>query len=314
MQNLLKEYKKPDERWEIWGVNSHSEFMSKFMVIGRFHDNVPELIKEEFKVVERLLCYSYYHYPLIDEAFSKVTRIFESAISLRLKELNIPDEKKIETLDKKIKKIEAYTSSTLMKDWNAAKNIRNSFAHPIAGSLRGITLFNGFFQMVNILNTIFLDKTIVEYNIQALNQLKEVATPFKKGLFKFQIEDKNFLVWSILPYSFFENKNVKKSFWVIHPVLTYFPQKIDKINFSLPIFQSLKNIRITENSFEATNIYNNKMIFATPTNKKENIELLNKHQAQIESSEIEVKQAYWNLLEHEINNEVVKFLYENCWE
>jgi hypothetical protein len=313
MGNLIHQYHIPDRIWKIWNANSHEDFIKNFMVIGKFHDKVPDKIINDYKIVERLLCYSYYHYPLLDEAFSKATRIFESAIKLRLKELGIPDPPKFESLEKKIKKIEPFTSPTVLIEWNKARDIRNAFAHPEAGSLMGIIVLRGFYQMVNIINTVFLDKNVIEENEQLLNNLKAESLHLKEGLFKFQYQGKNILVWSIIPYSFFKTRNIDKSFWVFHPVFTYFPQTTDKLDFSLPICLRLCNLEISEISIKATILKSGEKIEATKTDNPINIDQLKKHKDLIASSEMTVKDLYWHHLESEVTFEVVKFLYDECW-
>ena len=314
MNNLIKEFHEQDERWAIWGINSHEEFIKQFMVIGKFHKSVPFEIIDEFKAVERLLCYSYYYFPLLDEAFSKITRIFESAVKIRMEELGIPSKKGFESLNEKIRKIEPFISPTLLAEWIAAKEKRNSFAHPTAGSLKGIIYYRGLFQMVNIINTVFLDKDKIDQSEQALANLKFESQHLKDGLFKFEAGDKNYLVWSLVPYSCFETSKISKSFWVIHPVLTYFPQKVEKLNFSLPIPLRLTNIKITNDSFEALNIASGQIVRVTRTINPINLELLNKHKELVASSELIVRKHYWQLMESEMGFELAKFLYEECWE
>jgi hypothetical protein len=314
MENLIQQYHIPDRIWKIWKADSYDYFIDNFMVTGKFHDKVPEKIINDYKIVERLLCYSYYHYPLLDEAFSKATRVFESAIKLRLKELGIPEPMKFESLEKKIKKIEPFTSPTVLMEWNKAREIRNAFAHPEAGSLMGIIVLRGFYQMVNIINTIFLDKTIIEENELLLNNLKTEALHLKEGLFKFEFQEKNFLVWSIIPYSYFRTKNVDKSFWVFHPVFTYFPQTTDKLDFSLPICLRLSNLEISDIGIKATILGSGDKIVAIKTDNPINIDQLKKHKNIIVSSEMTVKDLYWHHMESEVTFEVVKFLYDECWK
>jgi hypothetical protein len=313
MNDLIQKYHTPDQRWNLWNANNYEEFIKTFMVIGKFHDKVPPVIKDEYKIVERLICYSYYHYPLLDEAFSKATRIFESAIKNRLDELGIPV-KGLVTLEKKIKKIEPFTSSAVFDEWNKARKIRNYFAHPEAGKYLGITVARGFYQMVNILNLIFLDKKEIEENEHLGDQLKEKAIHFKQGLFILHFGDKKILIWSFIPYSFFRTKNAEKSFWVFHPVLTYFPQTIEKLNFSLPLYLNLKNLNISTDHFEATILGSGQKIIITPTNNPLDINQLIKHNEIILSSEYKVKEIFWHLLETEMSFELTKFLYSECWE
>ncbi len=92
MTDSFNYFHTPDPIWETWGINTHEQFLDDFIVKGKFHTNVPESVVKEYEIVERLFCYSYYSYQLIDETFSKVTRIFEGAVNLRLDELNIKRE------------------------------------------------------------------------------------------------------------------------------------------------------------------------------------------------------------------------------
>jgi len=313
MDKLIEEYHRPDERWGLWGINSYDEFIQKFMVIGKFHKGIPPEIIEEYKVVERLLCYSYYHFPLLDEAFSKVTRIFEAAVKLRMEELEIPAKKGYESLYDKIKKIEPFISTTLFEEWIAAKEQRNTFAHPTAGSLKGIIHFRGLFQMVNIINTVFLDKNKIDESEGLLSNLKNESDHFRDGLFKFKFGDKNYLIWSLVPYSCFETQSILKSFWVVNPVLTYFPQTLEKLDFSFPIALRLANLKITKDSFEAENLASGQKVYATLTNDPRNLDLLKRHKELVESSELIVRKHYELRMRFEMGCELTKFLYDECW-
>lgn len=313
MNDLIQQYHTPDKRWTIWNANNYERFIKTFMVTGKFHDKVPSVLVDEYKVVERLLCYSYYHYPLLDEAFFKATRIFESAIKLRQKELGLPM-KEFESLEKRIKKIEPFTSPTVFQDWEKVRMIRNYFAHPEAGKLTGITVVRGFYQMVNIINLIFLDKLEIEENEHLLDNLKSKAIHFKQGLFILQFADKKYLIWSLLPYSLFRTKKAEKSFWVFHPVLRYFPQTVEKLDFSFPLYLNLKDISISNDSFEATILDLGQKITITTTDNPINQEQLKKHNEIILSSDYQVKEIYWNYLEAELSFALTKFLYSECWK
>lgn len=311
MKDYIQRYHTPDRIWKIWKADSYEDFIENFMVAGKFHDKVPEKIKNDYKIVERLLCYSYYHYPLLDEAFSKATRVFESAIKLRLKELGIPEPKKHESLEKKIKSIEPFTSPSVLQKWNKAREVRNVFAHPEAGSLMGITVLRGFYQMVNILNTIFLDKEVIDTNELLVNNLKAEAQHLKEGLFKFHFHEKDFLVWSIIPY--YKTFEGDRSFWVFHPVLTNFPQTTDKLNFDLPFYVRLSNIKITKFGIEAIDLISGEKIIATKTDNAINKDLLERHKELIATSQVDVKNIYLHHLETELSFELIKFQYNECW-
>lgn len=313
MDNHLKDFHTPDTMWEGWNVNTHEEFMDRFMVVSKFHSNVPDEIQKDFEVVERLLCYSYYSYPLIDEAFSKATRIFESAVKKRLELLGITIRNNSASLNEMLKRLENHTSPQLIAEWHKARKIRNIFAHPEPGRLFGITVFRSFIQMVNILNNLFLDKKQVEKNEAILIKLKDKTSNFNNGLFKLEIDDKAYLIWSIIPYCAFKTKKGIKSFWVFHPVLTYFPQTKDKMDFSMPICLSLEKVKYSKNNLIAINLNDKKTIKLSLTDKTENKNALAKHKQLLASCEIGVRKMYKHYLDTELANSIVKFIYNECW-
>lgn len=313
MTKQLKDFHTPDSIWEVWNVNSHEEFMDRFMVKGKFHSNVPDEIQKEFEVVERLLCYSYYSYPLIDEAFSKVTRIFEAAVKKRLELLGITTKKNSTTLNIMLDKLKEHTSNQLITEWHKARKVRNIFAHPSPGQRFGITVFSSFIQMVNILNTLFLDKKQIEKNESLLSKLKQKTSNFNNGLFKLEIEDKAFLIWSIIPHYAYKAKNGIKSFWVFHPVFTYFPQTSEKMDFSMPIYLHLEKVEYSKNKIIAINSQDNKTIKVSITDKQENKDALANHKQLLASCEVEVRKMYFYHLDTELAKNIVKFIYKECW-
>lgn len=86
-------YLQPDIIWRSFGVTSDTDFIDKFVLKGIFHSLVPVIIVEDYKLVERLLFYNYFNYPLLDEAFSKSTRIFEASVTLKLEIVGLKKKK-----------------------------------------------------------------------------------------------------------------------------------------------------------------------------------------------------------------------------
>ncbi|GET35238.1 hypothetical protein PbJCM13498_41010 [Prolixibacter bellariivorans] len=314
MEKQIHKFSQPDETWAIWDIKSHEDFLSRFMVKGRFHKNVPEEISKEYEIVERLIYYSFYCYPLIDEAFSKATRLFEAGVKIRLNQLAITCNGKYESLKSKLEKLGKHTSVDFYKEWDKAREVRNIFAHPEAGRLMGITVYRSFLQMVNILNTLFLDKEIVESNENHLIKLKKQTEKFKRKLFILELDSKRFLVWSIIPYSFFGTGNKAKSFWFFHPVLTSFPQTTDKINFDIPIFLRLTDVKITDSGIRGTDLISKRVVKAYKTMDAANFKLYETHKLLRSSSDIAVKNLYLKFIEEELAYEIVKFLYFECWD
>jgi hypothetical protein len=314
MDKILTKYLQPDETWSIWKINSHEEFLEKFMVAGKFHKDVPDQIIKDYEIVERLICYSYYHYPMFDEAFSKITRLFEAAVNLRLEMSGIEKSKKFQSLNVKLKKLEKLTSIEIYKQWDNAREIRNVFAHRDAGCFMGIIIYRSLLQMVNIINTLFLNKNITELNKSSLEIIETQSRNFRNGLFILEFEGKNYLGNAMIPYAFFKKDTINLSFWVFHPILTHFPQTVDKLAFTLPFFLRLKDIKIKDDILQGINLTNGKSIILTVTNKEEDINKFKAYKAIFETSETKVKKIHLSHFMKEVSFEITKFLYYECWE
>ena len=82
----MRNYYLPDSRW---AVSSRQVYEDRFVVKGKFHNLVPDDIIKEFEIAERLMAYSYYCYPMYDEAFKKLLGMTEMAVKLRCKQFGI---------------------------------------------------------------------------------------------------------------------------------------------------------------------------------------------------------------------------------
>jgi len=307
----ISEFLQPDTIWEVFGINSQEEFIEKFITKGKFHKNVPETIQKDFKLVERLQFYSYYNYPLIDEAFGKSTRIFEASISLKIKALGI-EKKGFESLSSKIKRLEKFSSNELYKQWLHSKELRNIFAHCEAGQLMGITLLKAFKHINNMINTIFLKQEEIVKKEHSLKKIASESEHLKKGLFILEYKSNLYLIWSMIPYTSSINNGVEKSFWVFHPV--YGEKQIKELSdFPSPFKLNLMNLKIYENGLSASESETNEIIEIRSTNNVELIEKYDLHNKQMIDIGLDLKQKYWLILENELNKGVTEFIY-NTWE
>lgn len=311
METIIKQYHTPESIWKGFNVNTHEEFMQTFFRKGKFHKNVPDQIREDYGKVERVFCYAYYHYPLIDEAFSIATRIFEAAITIRLEELKLSNTGRLE---KKIARLEEFSSPQLLDQWNHTRKIRNYFAHPNPGSLMGITLIRGFAQLINILNTVFLSREEIVEDESKLEELKTEAEYLKDGLYVLIDSGKPYLIYSAIPYSYAEFNTVEKTFWAFHPVLIDFPQTMENLAFSNPIFKSLHSISISKEGLQEKEVGTNKQISLSPTDDPNNIEAYQRYRDLFSSAEEMVKISFNTHIKMEINYSVVNFLYNEAWE
>lgn len=306
----MKNFLEPDKTWESFGITSQEDFQKKFVTIGKFHKNVPKEIVSDYEIVERLQFYSYYKYALVDEAFARATKIFEAGVNIKIRSLKLEKEKGFESLNAKIKKLEKFTSSELNKQWNHSREIRNIFAHHEANRLFGSTLLNSFMYIINMINTLFLEKDEILNHEKALLELQNKAIKYEKGLFIMNFKGKPLLIWSCIPYTISTNIKENISLWCFHPV--YKTKELKKLNdFPPPIIIGLEKINIDNDIFKAKCIDNNHDIQIQGTNKTENIIQYEIYNQTMLNADTQLKQLYWNVLEKKIGNEVSKFLYQN---
>lgn len=165
-KDKYREYLAIDECWAIFNTNSLDEHIHKNVVKGVFHENVPKDILDDFKTIEYQQVYSYYHWPLMDEALNKGLRLLEMAIKLKAKESGIelktldakPREKSFNQLINEVCKMEPLTQ--LKKTIHHLRDIRNFTTHKDSnsyfGGMGGLVKRN-LMRLVNLINDLFLN-------------------------------------------------------------------------------------------------------------------------------------------------------------
>ena len=300
-----------DSVWENFGIKSQADFNQNYITIGKFHKNVPEVIQNDFKIVESLQFFSYYKYAIIDEAFGKATRIFEASIDIKINSLGI-EKKGFEPLSSKIRRLEEYSSSELHKQWVHSKEIRNLFAHHKAGRLMGVTLIRGFKHIVNMINSVFLEKHEIIEKENLLKLIVKESIHLKKGLFIMEYNRNKYLVWSMQPYTALLKDGLEQSFWVFHPVFGV--NKIESVSdFPEPFKLNLKNLEITNDGLSATIIETEETINITKTDKIENIAKYEFHLKQMRDLNLDLEHDYTLILQSDINKAITNFIYLYAW-
>jgi hypothetical protein len=237
-------YFEPDEIWKTFGINSEIDFREKYLLEGKFHSLVPDKIINEYKIVERILFYSYFNYPLIDEAFSKSTRIFEASITLKLEILGLK-KSGFETLAFKLKRLEKFCSNDLFQQWKQAKNFRNDFAHREAGVLLGVAIMNAFKHNLNMINSIFLESSTILEKENSHKKLLQQSEHLVKGLFILEFNKRKILIYAARPFTTGIINNFGKSLWIFIPILgsNVIQHSTD---FPAPIILKLENVEINK--------------------------------------------------------------------
>lgn len=170
------EYLAIDERWAIFSTNSLDEHIQKNVVRGVFHKNVPKDVMDDFKTIEYQQVYSYFHWPLMDEALNKGLRLLEMAIKLKAQESGIalktpdakPREKSFNQLINEVCKGEPLTQ--LRETIHHLRNIRNFTTHRDSNSYLGGTggmVKRNLMRLVNLINDLFQDSELLKVNLSS---------------------------------------------------------------------------------------------------------------------------------------------------
>jgi hypothetical protein len=313
MKDFNLKFLEPDSNWKELGIKNQKDYLDKIYIEGRFHKNVPDVIKMDFKLVESLIFYSYFNYRLIDEAFGKATRNFESSVDIRMDELNLERQKGFESLKSKIDRLQKYYSTELTNQYKVLKELRNTFAHHKAGRLLGITVVNGFIHVINMINSLFLSKIQIEHKERLLKKLTIESSHLRKGTFILENAENRYLIWSAVPQTCWksDDKNLK-SFWVFHPIVA--ASEITDINhFPEPFYYNLKDLEIYDSGMKGVNLESGGIITMTATDNEDNINYYKKHFQLMRKTDLELKQMYAHLLQQNIGKRVSKFLYKEAW-
>lgn len=255
----------PVNIWDIYGINSREEFVSRYVVEGKFHKNVPEDIAKSFVTVSYLLAHSYYHLPMFDEAFSKALLIMEMAIKLKAKQLNIPikqsPNKKGLTLDKKLWTIidEICKKDELIflkPDFDRARHIRNNKMHPDRHSFAGTMSFadSNVRLFVNIINLLFLDRNKLVELHEINEQLEIDLFPFQKGLYVLEFQNNKILIDGFFKFKYREFENNRLLIMYINPLTTKVHEHYVEHKFPEPLIITFADFKVKEESIEGIDL------------------------------------------------------------
>lgn len=159
-------YYQPDTRWPIFGAPTREQFEARYVFPPRFHAGVPEDIVKSYTTASHLMALAWYHYPVYDEALSKLLLLLEMAIRLRCQQLGLPAGPK-RTLQELIMALEAAEPAKELGWWlQILRQLRNQVAHPERHSFGGATFRPAMLRMVNTLNQLFDEEASVTQGLE----------------------------------------------------------------------------------------------------------------------------------------------------
>jgi len=306
-----KKFLEPDSRWILWECHSHKEYLDRFFIKGKFHPDVPEAVRSSYEIVERLIAYSYFHYPMIEEVISKMTRIFEMAVKIKAKSLGINCNKGLSDCLNKLKSHEEI-EPTMSKMWFGLKEIRNYYAHPESHSFSGPTPLIMLYPTINTINSLFCPGDFFLESENRLIELQRTLHFFNDGIFIYEANDVKRLIISARPY-FLEAKS-GRSLWIMVPVYINFPNKMEAFDYlQNPMIMRLSDITLKDGTLSAMDYTNGIIIKLYPTEIEGNVLAAKKYKHSFDSADEDVKLLHNSNSEQIEFHEKQKFIYDEFW-
>jgi hypothetical protein len=316
-----QDFLQADRRWAVWGCHSHEQYLEKYSVTGKFHSAVPEKVKEAYHTVERLIAYSYFYYPMTEEAWSKLTRIFEMSIRNRAQQLGIATDKTTKTgrcipenLGALINKLKIHPAShqEWVDEWMNVKTQRNLHAHPMEPNYGGPINLMMVVPMINVINSVFIDKEWFNAARERVRALQERAHFYSKGVYVLDLSGRRLIVTRAIPAVVSHDE--KRSVWIMEPVGLQFPQTMGEYFSFDPILLRLTDICINKKFLKATDYLNNQKVVVTPSDHPSDLEYTKNYLRQMNTAEQKVLRVYNHNFIYHLYTERERFIYDEFWE
>jgi hypothetical protein len=316
-----QEFLQADRRWTVWGCQSHEQYLEKYFLPGKFHSAVPEKVKEAYHTVERLIAYSYFYYPMTEEAGSKVSRIFEMAVRIRAQELGIATDKitkagKIqpENLSVLIDNLRKYPESDQEwgEEWVDFKSLRNLYAHPGGPNYGGAVNLMAIVPMINIINSIFITTDWFKATRERVKALQDRAEFYSKGLYVLGLNGNRLLLTRAVPVMV--SLDEKRSLWFLEPVGLKFPQNMDEYFAFNPIMIKLSDVVIKDASLYGYDYMKSIAITISPTDHPDDIACTKIYFEQQNTAREQVRIVHNQNTNYHLYYEREKFIYDEFWE
>ena len=285
-----------DERWDLYGIKSREDFVEKFVVEGKFHNQVPADIVSAFETVSYLLANSYSHWELQDEALNKALLIMEMAVKLKAKELNIDlkflPNKKGHVFEKKLSTIideicSKSDLSFLKPDFDRARNLRNHVVHPDRHSFMGVLAKakSNFMLFNNIINLMFLQDKEIKLLLNNRLEIGNKLEVFKNSLFVLETSKHKILIDTIHFHKYACYNNKELLILLVNPILLNVYENFTQNKFPEPMLIILKEFNIEDSKISGIDMENNS-IMINYTAKLANILTLKTYSEEIAKLEI----------------------------
>lgn len=314
------EYHQPDDRWDaVFGIPDFETYQTKLVVKGLFHPTVPKDVIDAYNVAEYMMALAYYHYPLYDEAFSKLLRITEMAVKLRCNQLGIELKKEGSPINKKLSTLInelciAEPGKDLKHGLTVIRNIRNSVMHPDKHSYSGAMSKGAIQSTVTLLNELFIPGPIFTPFLKHHDGIKKQLIDYQTGLFILEYQEKRYLIESAR----IEAAILVADHWiyylVAYPVTLNIGDQMKTHSYSMPLLYFVNDLTLGENWISAKEAETNVPIKITTSNHPDNLATYQRFVAEREAASLNDKSIYDHFVKDTIARKENEFWYKWLWK
>lgn len=246
------------QKHSVWDVPNLEEFKKRLLEDVFLKKEVPEEIKEQLKVIEKLMIHCYYEYDFIDVAMLQAIITLEKALKIRYEELGNTLTKRTSFEDLINWALDKQLFEDLNPDlYHGLRNIRNEKVHKSKSGKGGILYLKGVYRIFDFVNDLYED---VDLRVKRQSECKNLQEEFEKrypnGLI-FTLGDKRWIGYKVVPAFINNKKTVPELSLSISRIFD--PNKYSG-NYGKPdncIELAVKNWRFEENGFNGIDLENN---------------------------------------------------------
>ncbi|MBI5541446.1 MAG: hypothetical protein HY951_15380 [Bacteroidia bacterium] len=274
---------KKDEIWEVFnGVSDLDTFQNKLLEPIYLKQQVPDDIKTEIKLVDKLLKHSYFEYQFIDLALTQAIFALEKCMRIRYKEINNKSSKSILF----VALIDWFFENNYFEIWNKdiltiLRTIRNGKLHGEKKTIGGVAFIHKVYSVIYLINDLYENPTLRKTRILGSTDLQSNLNELlvEGGVLSYNNKRIIFFKADLV---FFNNKTIPNTInlvvWSIFD-LTTFKQEKQIIPYSFEI----SNWKFQIESFSGLNISDNTEIIVSKIKNENDVNKFTKWRSEFQS-------------------------------
>lgn len=259
----MQDWYQPDNIWKAVGIPDRDTFVQRCVFASRFHSKVPQDITRAYGTASHLMAQAWYHYPLYDEAISKLLFTMEIAVKQRCQQVGVAlttsnaagrtRSIRLQVLIDQLLAIEPHKGQFLGQWLHYVRELRNSFAHPDHYSYGGISLRHHILPLLNLLNFLFLDEALMQESADYIAVLRQ-QIPSAANLLGFTWQETNIVLLRAEPQCATQVDGQWRVIWAFYPLTSKLAEALTRHQIQAPIVLTLTNLSVVADEMIGTDV------------------------------------------------------------